>query len=237
MTALLEAAAITAGYDDATVLHDVSLTVEEGEIVAIVGTNGAGKSTLLRAISGLIPCRSGTVRFAGADLTHAPAHAVVAHGLIMVPEGGKLFGGMTVRENLELGAFGAGARPALKRSLEEAFSRFPILAQRRHQLAGSLSGGERSMCALARAMMSRPRLLMLDEPSLGLSPQMVERVFDMVAGLARTGMAMLIVEQNVGEALELARRAYVLAHGRIVRAGAAADLLADEDIRHAYLGH
>lgn len=237
MTALLDVGVVTAGYDDATVLHEVSLDVAEGEIVAIVGANGAGKSTLLRAISGLIPCRSGAVRFAGVDLTRLPAHAMVSHGLIMVPEGGKLFGGMTVRENLELGAFASQARPAMKRSMDAAFARFPILAQRRHQLAGSLSGGERTMCAIARALMSRPRLLMLDEPSLGLSPQMAERMFDMVADLARTGISMLIVEQNIGAALEMSARAYVLAQGRVVRSGASSTLLADEDIRHAYLGH
>ena len=237
MTALLDVGAVTAGYDDATVLHEVSLNVAEGEIVAIVGANGAGKSTLLRAISGLIACRSGTVTFAGADVTRLPAHAVVSHGLIMVPEGGKLFGGMTVQENLELGAFASEARPAMKRSMEDAFARFPILAQRRQQMAGSLSGGERTMCAIGRAMMSRPRLLMLDEPSLGLSPQMAERVFDMVADLSRTGITMVIVEQNIGVALEMSGRAYVLAQGRVVRSGASSTLLADEDIRHAYLGH
>ncbi len=220
-------------------LRDLAAVVEHDDAFgeALVGANGAGMSTLLRAISGLIACRSGAVRFAGADLTRLPAHATVGHGLVMVPESGKLFGGMTKRENMEFGAFASGARAALKRSMDDAFVRFPILAQRQHHLAGSLSGGERTMCAIAWAMMGQPRLLMLDEPSLGLSAQMAEQGFDMVAELARTGIARLLVEQNIGAALEMSARAYVLAQGRIGRSGASSVLIADEHIRHAYLGH
>ena len=237
MTTLLEVERIEAGYEDVTVLRDVSLRVRDREVVAVVGANGAGKTTLLRAIAGLIRCRTGRVRFDEGDLTSLPAHDRVARRLIMVPEGGRLFGFMTVRENLELGAFNRVARPDLKRSLERVFGLFPILAERRDQLAGSLSGGERSMCALARAVMSRPRLLMLDEPSLGLSPQMVERIFEIVAMLAATmEVTIVLVEQNVSEALALASRAYVIERGRIVKSGRGSELLADEDVQRAYLG-
>jgi branched-chain amino acid transport system ATP-binding protein len=237
MTAMLEVADVWSGYGDATVLRGVSLEVAEHEIVAVVGANGAGKSTLLRTISGLITARQGTVRFAGEDITRRRADQIVDRGLIMVPEGGRLFPFMTVRENLELGAHNPTARPQMARGLDEVFEWFPVLAERRTQLAGSLSGGERSMCALARAVMSRPKLLMLDEPSLGLSPLMVKRVFGMIAELARTlSITIVLVEQNVNEALKLAARAYVVEQGRIVKSGDGATLLADPSVRRAYLG-
>jgi branched-chain amino acid transport system ATP-binding protein len=237
MTAMLEVADVWSGYGDATVLRGVSLSVAEHEIVAVVGANGAGKSTLLRTISGLITARRGTVRFAGEDITGRRADQIVDRGLIMVPEGGRLFPFMTVRENLELGAHNPTARPQMARGLDEVFEWFPVLAERRTQLAGSLSGGERSMCALARAVMSRPKLLMLDEPSLGLSPLMVKRVFGMIAELARTlSITIVLVEQNVNEALKMAARAYVVEQGRIVKSGDGATLLADPSVRRAYLG-
>ena len=237
MTPMLAVADVWSGYGDATVLRGVSLEVAEHEIVAVVGANGAGKSTLLRTISGLITARQGTVRFAGEDITRRRADQIVDRGLIMVPEGGRLFPFMTVRENLELGAHNPTARPQMARGLDEVFEWFPVLAERRTQLAGSLSGGERSMCALARAVMSRPKLLMLDEPSLGLSPLMVKRVFGIVADLAaRLSITIVLVEQNVNEALKMAGRAYVVEQGRIVKSGDGATLLADPSVRRAYLG-
>lgn len=237
MSALLSVDGISSGYGDIPVLRDVSLHVGADEIVSVVGANGAGKTTLLRSIAGLLPCTHGTVRFEGQRIDGLPAHDVVARGLVTVPEGGRLFPFMSVQENLELGAFNGSARPQLKATLEEVFSLFPILASRRQQLAGSLSGGERQMCAIARAVMSRPKLLMLDEPSLGLSPLMVERVFEIIVSLARSkAIAVLLVEQNVGDALDMAQRAYVVERGRIVKAGSGQDLLADPEVQQAYLG-
>jgi branched-chain amino acid transport system ATP-binding protein len=234
---LLDVQGIGSGYGDVPVLSDVSLTVGADEIVSVVGANGAGKTTLLSTISGLLPCTAGTIRFNNEPIERLAAHDVVTRCLVMVPEGGRLFPFMTVLENLELGAFNASARPALKASLDDVLTHFPILAERREQLAGSLSGGERQMCAIARAMMSQPKLLMLDEPSLGLSPQMVERVFELILSLARAkGIAVLLVEQNVGDALGMANRGYVIERGRVVKSGSGESLLADADVQRAYLG-
>jgi branched-chain amino acid transport system ATP-binding protein len=237
MSALLEVQGIGSGYGDVPVLGDVSLAVGAGEIVSVVGANGAGKSTLLSTIAGLLACTAGTIRFDGEAIERLPAHDVVTRRLVTVPEGGRLFPFMTVLENLELGAFNTSARLALKSSLEDVLALFPILAERRRQLAGSLSGGERQMCAIARAMMSQPKLLMLDEPSLGLSPQMVERVFDLILSLVRAkGIAVLLVEQNVADALGMASRGYVIERGRVVKSGTGEALLADADVQRAYLG-
>jgi branched-chain amino acid transport system ATP-binding protein len=237
MSALLDVQGIGSGYGDVPVLSDVSLTVGADEIVSVVGANGAGKTTLLSTISGLLPCTAGSIRFDGEPIERLPAHDVVTRRLVMVPEGGRLFPFMTVLENLELGAFNASARPNLKASLNDVLAHFPILAERRGQLAGSLSGGERQMCAIARAMMSQPKLLMLDEPSLGLSPLMVERVFELILSLVREkSIAVLLVEQNVGDALGMARRGYVIEHGRVVKSGTGAELLADSGVQRAYLG-
>jgi len=237
MSALLQVENIASGYGDVPVLSDVSLEVGADEIVAVVGANGAGKTTLLSTIAGLLACTAGAIRLDGEAIETLPAHAVVTRRLVMVPEGGRLFPFMTVMENLELGAFHAGARPQLKASLDDVLAHFPILAERRQQLAGSLSGGERQMCAIARAMMSQPKLLMLDEPSLGLSPLMVERVFELILSLARQkGIAVLLVEQNVGDALGMASRGYVIERGRVVKSGTGAALLADADVQRAYLG-
>ena len=234
---LLDVQGIGSGYGDVPVLSDVSLAVGADEIVSVVGANGAGKTTLLSTISGLLPCTAGTIRFDGEAIERLPAHAVVTRRLVMVPEGGRLFPFMTVLENLELGAFNASARPKLKQALDDVLEHFPILAERRQQLAGSLSGGERQMCAIARAMMSQPKLLMLDEPSLGLSPLMVERVFDLILSLVRQkGIAVLLVEQNVGDALGMASRGYVIERGRVVKSGSGQSLLADADVQRAYLG-
>ena len=237
MSALLDVQGIGSGYGDVPVLSDVSLSVGADEIVSVVGANGAGKTTLLSTISGLLPCTAGTIRFDGEPIERLAAHDVVTRRLVMVPEGGRLFPFMTVLENLELGAFNTSARPNLKASLDDVLAHFPILAERRAQLAGSLSGGERQMCAIARAMMSQPKLLMLDEPSLGLSPLMVERVFDLVLSLVREkNIAVLLVEQNVGDALGMANRGYIIEHGRVIKSGTGDALLADQDVQRAYLG-
>jgi branched-chain amino acid transport system ATP-binding protein len=237
MSAMLSVEGVASGYGDVPVLEGVDLRVEPGELVAVVGANGAGKTTLLATISGLVRRRAGTIRFDGADVSALPAHAIVERGLAMVPEGGRLFPFMTVLENLELGAFARPARAAMRDSLDEVMELFPILAERRRQLAGSLSGGERQMCAIARAVMRQPRMLMLDEPSLGLSPLMVEKVFQLVTTLAaRKRLTILLVEQNVGDALQMAARGYVVEHGRIVRTGTGRELLDDASVQRAYLG-
>ena len=237
MSIVLDVRQISSGYGDVPVLGGVSLQVDAQQLVSVVGANGAGKTTLLRTISGLLPASAGSIVFEGTEIAGMPAHKIVPRGLVLVPEGGRLFPFMTVMENLELGAFNSTARPALMIALDGVFELFPVLAERRSQLAGSLSGGERQMCAIARAVMSQPRLLMLDEPSLGLSPLMVERVFEIVVSLVeKKKISVLLVEQNVGDALKMARRAYVMERGRIVKSGIGNDLLEDPDVQHAYLG-
>ena len=234
---LLVVEGLDAGYGVVPVLHGVSLGAAKGEIIAVVGANGAGKTTLMSAIGGLIRPTAGKILFGGRDITTMPAHSKPELGLAMVPEGGRLFPFMTVRENLELGGYAHRARAASGARIEEMMDLFPILKERRDQLAGKLSGGERQMCAIARAAMSRPSLLLLDEPSVGLSPLMAERVFDIVRELSqREGLTVLIVEQKVAEVLEIATRAYVLDHGRIVRSGPAGELSADKAIQETYMG-
>ncbi|HSV82662.1 MAG TPA: ABC transporter ATP-binding protein [Ramlibacter sp.] len=234
---ILRVEALRSGYGQLAVLEDVSLDVERGEIVAVIGANGAGKSTLLLTISGHLKAFGGKVTFDGHDITGLPAHAAAPRGLVMVPEGGRLFPFMTVLENLQLGAYHRVARERMAQTLEEVMETFPILAERRDQLAGRLSGGERQMCAVARAVMSLPKLLMLDEPSLGLAPIMVDRVFEKVAGLVKSkGLSVLLVEQNVGNALRLARRGCILDHGRLVKEASAQELLRDEDVQKTYMG-
>lgn len=237
MTSLLSVESLHAGYGEVPVLEGVSLHVEAREMVAVVGANGAGKTTLMNTIAGILRPSAGRILLDGEDIGAAPAHSLVGKGLALVPEGGKLFPFMTVEENLELGSFGRPLRRDMHSRLAEVMELFPILAERRRQLAGKLSGGERQMCAIARAIMSAPKLLLLDEPSVGLSPLMVGRVFELVETLARRkGLTVVLVEQNVAEALQLADRAYVLDHGRIVRSGPAAELADDPQIRATFMG-
>jgi branched-chain amino acid transport system ATP-binding protein len=227
---------VEAGYGDVTAVRAVSLEVRAREIVALIGSNGAGKTTTLRAISGLLPLRRGRIELDGRPLSGLRSAAVVAAGVAHVPEGRQLFPTMTVLENLELGARTAEGRARRPETLARVYELFPRLAERRRQLAGTLSGGEQQMVAIGRALMARPRLLMLDEPSLGLAPVVVSAIFANLTAINRDGLTILLVEQNVLRALRLSHRAYVLENGTITLAGASADLLADERIRRAYLG-
>jgi len=233
---MLELEGISAGYKDLTVLRDVSLRVGEGELVALVGPNGAGKTTTLKVISGLVRPTVGEVRLDGRPLTKEPPHRIVQMGISQVLEGGRVFTGLTVLENLELGAFGTAARKAKDENLKRVFALFPRLEERKRQRAGTLSGGERQMLAIGRALMTTPRLLMLDEPSFGLAPILVEQIFRMIAEINKQGVTVLLVEQNVRAALELTQRAYVIENGRIVGEGSGDSLLSFESVRSAYLG-
>jgi branched-chain amino acid transport system ATP-binding protein len=233
---MLKVQGIDAGYRDLQALWDVSLQVSEGELVALVGPNGAGKSTTLKVISGLIKPTAGNVLLDGRSLTREPPHKIVDLGISQVLEGGRVFTELTVLENLELGSFGAKARKAKDENLERVFDLFPRLKERQRQRAGTLSGGERQMLAIGRALMSAPRLLMLDEPSFGLAPILVEQIFDMITEINRRGVTVLLVEQNVRAALELTQRAYVIENGRVVGEGSGESLLSFESIRTAYLG-
>lgn len=223
-------------YGDVQALWDVSLTVAAGEIVALVGANAAGKSTTLRAISGLVRVRSGQILLDDEPIHFLPPHRIVEKGVVHVPEGRRLFTTLTVRENLEMGAFTPRARRRVKQRLAEVLELFPELADRLGQLAGSLSGGQQQMCALARGLMAEPRLLIIDEMSLGLAPLLVRRMFEAVRRIAETGVTILLVEQNIHHALTLAHRAYVLENGRIVMEGPARELASHEHLKRAYLG-
>ena len=233
---MLRLEGIDAFYGDLQALADVSLEVRDGEIVALVGANAAGKSTTLRVISGLVTPRRGRVLLNDADLTGVPAHRRVDRGIVQVPEGRRLFPFMTVAENLLLGAHAARARDERDRTLAHVYELFPVLGERRTQLAGSLSGGEQQMCAIGRALMARPRILMLDEPTLGLAPVLVARIFETVRTINGQGVTVLLVEQNVRQALTLAHRACVLESGRLVLEGQARELLGDDRLKRAYLG-
>ena len=233
---LLEIIGVDLFYDDAQAVWDVSFHVDKELIVALVGTNGAGKSTLLDAISGIIRPEKGKILFSGKSLANMKPEEVVDLGISHVPEGRRLFSRLTVLENLELGAFPSRTRPFLKESLERAFSLFPLLKNRIHQTAGSLSGGEQQMLAIARALMARPTLLMLDEPSLGLAPVILKLMFEIVQALNREGVTILLVEQNVHQTLEIADHVYVLKAGKIELSGGGKDLLRNSDFQQAYLG-
>jgi branched-chain amino acid transport system ATP-binding protein len=233
---MLQVSDLSVAYGDLRVLWSVSFEVRAGELVALIGPNGAGKSTALRAIAGLIPAEGGRVTLDGASLLDEPPHTRIRRGLSLVPEGRGLFPAMTVRENLELGGFAVPPPEGLPAALDRAAALFPILAARRGQLAGTLSGGEQQMLAIAVALLSHPRLLVLDEPSLGLAPVVVDHLYETIARLRRDGLTILLVEQQVYLALELADRAYVLETGRIRQEGAGRALLADPHVQEAYLG-
>ena len=233
---MLKLEGIDAFYGDLQALYDVSLEVEQGRVFALVGANAAGKSTTLRVISGLVTPRRGRVVLDGQDLTPVPAHARVDLGIVQVPEGRRLFPFMSVSENLLLGAHTPRARAARDATLKYVYTLFPVLEERRAQLAGSLSGGEQQMCAIGRALMAKPRVLMLDEPTLGLAPVLVKRIFDTVRTINADGMTIMLVEQNVRQALTLAQRAAVLESGHLVLHGQGAELLGDDRLKRAYLG-
>lgn len=233
---MLEVEKIDVFYDDAQALWDVSFTVNKGEIVTLVGSNGAGKSTALKAISGLAPPSAGEIRLEGVRIDRIAAHRIVEMGIAQIPEGRRLWPGLSVLENLELGAYTKAARVVRKESLEWVFTLFPLLKERRSQLAGTLSGGEQQMLAIGRGLLSRPKLLILDEPSLGLAPLLVGEVFDTVRKINSQGMTILLVEQNVNHALAISNRGYVLETGRIALSGSGKELLADDHVKTAYLG-
>lgn len=233
---MLKVRNIRVAYGDLPALVDVSLEVGEGELVALVGANGAGKSTTLKTISGVLRPSAGTIEFAGEDITRLPPHRIAALGIAHVPEGRRLFPEMTLLENLEMGALRPEARKKRKQSLEWVFSLFPALRERAVQPAGTLSGGQQQMVAIGRGLMSLPRLLMLDEPSLGLAPMLVKHVFEIVREINRRGITVLLVEQNVMQVLRFCHRAYVLENGRIVLGGSGAELLNDAHVKESYLG-
>jgi branched-chain amino acid transport system ATP-binding protein len=231
---LLAVAGLRAGYGNIEILHDVSIALDDGTLCAIVGANGAGKTTLLMALAGLIAKRGGTVRFDGDDVTKLPSHALVRRGLVLVPEGRRMLPGMSVEENLQVAASARGAEGFAR--IDGLFDRFPILRTRRNVPAGSLSGGEQQMLAIARALAIGPRALLLDEPSMGLAPKLVDEIFGIVADERARGTSILLVEQNARRALALAERAYVMERGRIVLAGTGAELATHRDVVAAYLG-
>ena len=233
---MLDVRDIDVYYGDSQALRGLSLHVDQGEIVTLVGSNGAGKTTTLRAISGIRPVARGSITFEGRSLVDLPAHARAELGIALVPEGRELWPQLTVRENLELGAYGKSVRQQRQQSLERVFELFPRLQERTKQIAGSMSGGEQQMVAIARALMTRPRLLMFDEPSLGLAPVIVSQVFDIVRRLHGEGLTILLVEQNLSKALAVADRGYVVETGSIATEGSSHQLLADPAVRAAYLG-
>ncbi len=217
-------------------IKGISLEVRQGEIVTLIGANGAGKSTTLRTISGLLKPKQGKIAFEGQDIAGVAAHEIVKHGIAQVPEGRRIFAEMTVMENLELGAFIRSDKEGIKQDLKMVFQRFPRLEERKEQQAGTLSGGEQQMLAMGRALMCRPRLLLLDEPSMGLAPLLIREIFEIIKDINKTGTTVLLVEQNANMALSIANRAYVLETGRITLSGEAKELAASEEVRKAYLG-
>jgi branched-chain amino acid transport system ATP-binding protein len=233
---MLSLGAVSAGYGSFRALSDVSLAVDPGETVGVIGPNGAGKTTLLRVISGLVPPLAGELTFAGRSIGGMPAHRIVEHGIAHVPENRRLFPKLSVEENLRIGAFIAPARASFAERLDWVFDLFPRLKERRRQLAGTLSGGEQQMCAIGRALMSRPKLLLMDEPSAGLAPLVVEQVFDLVRRIRAEGFTVLIVEQNVRQVLDIVDRAYLIEAGHIRLSGTATELKDHELIRKAYMG-
>jgi branched-chain amino acid transport system ATP-binding protein len=233
---MLEINDLSVNYGGIKALQQVSLRVETGEIVTLIGANGAGKTTTLKTISRLLTAKTGRIIYQGQDITHLPPHEIVKRGIAHSPEGRRILARQTVLTNLQLGAYTRSDRLGVKSDIEEQWQLFPRLSERREQLAGTLSGGEQQMLAIARALMSRPKLLLLDEPSLGLAPQIVREIFSIIRKLNESGVTILLVEQNANLALETANRGYVLAAGRLTIAGEAGDLLRDERVKQAYLG-
>lgn len=236
MGTMLKINDINVFYGAIHAIKGVSLEVNEGEIVTLIGANGAGKSTILRTVSGLLKPRQGSIEFEGQNIAGRPAHEIVKAGISQVPEGRRIFAEMTVLENLELGAFTRSDKDGIKADMEMVFTRFPRLKERISQLAGTLSGGEQQMLAMGRALMSRPRLLLLDEPSMGLAPLLIREIFSIIKDINAAGTTVLLVEQNANMALSIANRAYVLETGRITLSGDAKELAASEDVKKAYLG-
>ncbi|MBQ3492274.1 MAG: ABC transporter ATP-binding protein [Oscillospiraceae bacterium] len=234
--AMLEVNDLQVYYGVICALKGISFHVDEGEIVSLIGANGAGKTTTMQSIAGLIPKRAGSVLFEGNDITKTPCHKIVHMGMTQVPEGRRIFQELTVYENLLMGAYTNKDQQSFKRDLESIYERFPRLAERRNQIAGTLSGGEQQMLAMSRAIMCHPRLLLLDEPSMGLSPLLVDQVFEIIKDINRDGTTILLVEQNAGKSLAISDRAYVLENGKIALSGTGAELAASEKVRKAYLG-
>ena len=236
MSALLEAEGIVAGYGDIEIVHGLGFAAAEGEVTALVGANGAGKTTLMRALAGVLPLYAGALRFAGRDIGGTRAHVRVEAGIVLVPEGRLIFPYMSVAENLRIGAINPRARRETARTAEEVYALFPRLAERRHQLGGTLSGGEQQMLALGRGLMAKPKLLLLDEPTLGLAPIMAKLIFTTIERLSESGLTIVIAEQDVGQTLAIADRAYVIENGRMALSGPGAALLDDPRVKAAYLG-
>ena len=234
--AMLEVKNLEVYYGVICALKGISFEVNEGEIVSLIGANGAGKTTMMQSVVGIIPKRNGTVMFDGKDITKTPCHKIVQLGMTQVPEGRRIFQELSVYENLMMGAYTVKDQQQFKEDLEKMFTKFPRLAERRNQIAGTLSGGEQQMLAMSRALMIRPKLLMLDEPSMGLAPILVDQVFDMIKELHAAGTTILLVEQNASKALEIADRAYVLETGNITLSGTGAELAKSDEVRKAYLG-
>jgi branched-chain amino acid transport system ATP-binding protein len=234
--ALLEVSGIDVFYGRVAAVRGATLTVDKGEVVALIGSNGAGKTTTLRTISGLLHPQRGTIKFNGQDITHTPPEKIVNLGICQSPEGRRLFARMSVLDNLRMGAYTRTNRAEIKADMDRVFELFPRLKERANQIAGTLSGGEQQMCAMGRALMAKPKVLMLDEPSLGLSPILVETIFSIVREINAQGTPVLLVEQNANKALDVAHRGYVLETGSIVKTGTGKELLASEDVQKAYLG-
>lgn len=233
---LLEIEGLRVRYGRIEAIHDMSITVEKGEVVSLIGANGAGKTTTMRTISGLLTPSAGTIRFDGEDITRLAAHKRVALGISQAPEGRGVFPGMTVAENLDMGTFGRKDRKGIPEDLERVFTLFPRLKERRTQVGGTMSGGEQQMLAIGRSLMSSPRLLLLDEPSMGLAPQFIRQIFTIIGEIAQQGTTILLVEQNANQALARSDRAYVLETGTITKTGPGRELMADPAIKEAYLG-
>ena len=234
--ALLEVNNLSVYYGVIRALKDISFHVEEGEIVTLIGANGAGKTTTMQSISGLIPSKTGSIKYGGEEISKLPAHKIVRLGLTQVPEGRRIFGELTVYENLLMGSYIEKDQARAKADIENIYTRFPRLGERKNQIAGTLSGGEQQMLAMGRALMSHPKLLMLDEPSMGLSPLLVDQVFDIIKEIHKSGTTILLVEQNANKSLAISDRAYVLENGRIALSGTGSELMESEEIQKAYLG-